>query len=235
MFVAGNKIKYLRPEKLPRALYHGTSMSRWKQISKNGLVTNQKKIYRDEESDPRIFLTSTEDNAAYYAVKTVEMEKKITEMELKKIGIKKRKSDGLILEIDTGKLDPKSFFLDSEDVSGQGWYVHFGNIPINALKRYGSSNIVQWDELQRLRLRIDIEQSEGWEKRDAKIIVDSLEFQLKKLLELEQEEIFDLHKQIARWKRYDKVATNGKFFPSLLNEIISRGIIPEKERENPFN
>ena len=77
MSMSGNKIEYLRPPNLPSVLYHGTSMSRWKQISKNGLLTNQKKIYRDMELDSRIYLTSDEDNAVYYAVKTAEMEKKI--------------------------------------------------------------------------------------------------------------------------------------------------------------
>ena len=86
------KIEYYRPNRVPRILYHGTSMSRWRSINGHGLLTNIPKIYlKNQRKDNRIFLCSDEDDAIRYGLKTSEMEKRLSKQELKKFGISKLK------------------------------------------------------------------------------------------------------------------------------------------------
>ncbi len=153
-------MKYEKTNEIPISLHHGTSLSRWKTIDTEGLLINQKKLYREKEKDSRIFLAADEQNAIYYALKTVEMEKKLTELELKECGIKKRKKDALVLEIDTTRLNQKNIFLDSEDIEKKGWYVHFGNIPRDAIITRSVSNINLASPATKLRLVIDMKINE---------------------------------------------------------------------------
>ena len=48
-------MEYEKAYEIPIRLHHGTSLSRWKTIQNEGLLMNQKKLYREKEEDPRIF------------------------------------------------------------------------------------------------------------------------------------------------------------------------------------
>jgi len=226
-------MEYEKAYEIPIRLHHGTSLSRWKTIQTEGLLMNQKKLYREKEEDPRIFLTADEQNALYYGLKTVEMEKKLTELELKKYGIKKRKKDALILEIDTTRLNQKHIFLDSEDIGKQGWYVYFGNIPRDAIITRSVSNINLQGPVMKLRLETDMKMNEGHVKEDPRIIADALESQILKTNKLVSEGkttiIYDSVQEfiqafLVKQMEYDQISTKGKFFPHILKEVLHRGL-----------
>jgi hypothetical protein len=226
-------MKYEKTNEIPTRLHHGTSLSRWKTIQTEGLLVNQKKLYREKEKDSRIFLTADEENAIYYALKTVEMEKQLTELELKECGIKKRKKDALVLEIDTTRLNQKNIFLDSEDIEKKGWYVHFGNIPRDAIITRSVTNINLAGPAMKLRIEIDMKINEGQVKEDPRIIADALELMINKTNKLvsegRMELMYDsvqtvLQAMLVKLMEYDQISTKGKFFPHILKEVIHRGL-----------
>jgi hypothetical protein len=226
-------MKYEKTNEIPIRLHHGTSLSRWKTIQTEGLLINQKKLYREKEKDPRVFLAADEEDAIYYALLAVEMEKKLTESQLKECGIKKRKKDAIVLEIDTAKLNQKNIFLDSEDIGKKGWYVHLGNIPRDAIINRSVTNINLASPMYKLRLEVEMKISEGYVKEDPRIVVDALELQILKINKLVSEGkttlIYDSEQEfiqafLVKQMKYDQISTKGKFFPHILKEVIHRGL-----------
>jgi RNA:NAD 2'-phosphotransferase (TPT1/KptA family) len=225
------KSTYVQPKNIPPELFHGTSLSRWRLINGHGLLTNRHKIYRDiQDEDNRIYLTIDSDNAAYYGLKTTEMEKRLSEKELKETGISKRKNDALIISIDTSGLKKESLYFDPEDVHHKGWYVYFGNIPPNLIKKLGVTNIQHAPESEKIRLFSDIEFGEALENKNEKKFVDVLEIHIIKSKELGLE--FNLLEQLTAIKNHDKIATKGKFFSKIENELIKREILQKSQIKN---
>jgi len=225
------KMNYYKPKNIPKELFHGTSMSRWKLINGHGLLTDIPKIYlKTQEKDNRIYLSLDPQDATHYALKTSEMEKKLSKKELKKFGISKIKDGGVIISIDTSTLDLENLFFDPEDVEQKGWFVHFGNISANSIKKWGVSSIKMCNDVIKSKIYFDIEFSIAWQNNDIKKIVDLVEESMKKAKDLNIE--YDILAQLSAWKKYDDVTTGNKIFQKIKNEIEKRNIFSNEQLKN---
>ena len=179
------KIDYYRPKNIPRKLYHGTSMSRWKLINGHGLMKNIPKIYlKTQYDDNRVFLCSDPQDATYYGLKTSEMEKRLSAKELKKFGLSKLKDGAIVISIDVSGLEIKNLFLDTEDITHKGWFVYIGDISSNLIKKWGWSKIELCDESLQSKIFFDIEFGIALTNKDVKKFVDLIELSIKKANEL---------------------------------------------------
>jgi hypothetical protein len=222
------KMNYHRPKNIPKELFHGTSMSRWKLINGHGLVTNIPKIYlKTQEKDNRIYLSLDPQDATHYALKTSEMEKKLSKTELKKYGISKIKDGGVIISIDTSTLNLENLFFDPEDVTQKGWFVHFGNISANSIKKWGFTSIKMCDDVIKSKIYFDIEFSSAWQNNNIKKIVDLVEESIKTAKELNIN--YDILAQLSAWRKYDDVTTGDKIFQKVKKEIEERNIFSSEQ------
>lgn len=116
---------------VPEVLYHGTSYGRLSSIETNGLRGDWPRIYKSGLSTVGyVFLTAIFDDAAFYAVKTVEMEKSLSIEEKRHNGI--TQSDlGVIITIKTNKLS--GLEVDYESLGELPWYKYRGNIEIESI------------------------------------------------------------------------------------------------------
>jgi len=120
----------------PPILYHGTSMTRWESIKKNGLQSNTPSIYPDHlEYIPKNYLTCNMYDAGGYAMKTVLMEKELPEEKKQILDINNEIPVGAIVMINiAGLIDNNpslsySLLPDPEDHFDIGWFVFTEDIP----------------------------------------------------------------------------------------------------------
>jgi hypothetical protein len=111
----------------PAILYHGTSRARLSSIQSKGLIGSWPRLYPSGVSTlGYVYLTASFEDAAIYALKTVEMEKSLSDDTRNNHGIDRGTDTGIVLSIITRELN--NLEIDSESLGVAQWYKYLGDI-----------------------------------------------------------------------------------------------------------